>query len=155
MATELTPRQKAEQRASAAGTECKNFKESGAGAVRPLDLNNINEGETVTIPTDYKVYKVPFPGSTTPAVKVITEEGKDFFIGALTRSAVPATGEDRIFPTGTVVEKCQEYGSMDEFFKNELAGKKITFTKKTVVVTKVYNSDEVRNVNVWQIDFAK
>lgn len=153
MATEMTPRQRAEQRLEAGGKQFKSFKDAGAGAVRALELNNINEGETVAIPVDYKVYQQPIAGSTNLATVTITEEGKSFYISALTRSAQPAAGGDRIFPSGSVVEKCQEYGSMDEFFKNELAGKKITFTKKTPVITEF--NGETRTVNVWQIDFAK
>ena len=153
MATEMTPRQRAEQRLEAGGKQFKSFKDAGAGAVRALELNNINEGETVAIPVVYKVYQQPIAGSTNLATVTITEEGKSFYISALTRSAQPAAGGDRIFPSGSVVEKCQEYGSMDEFFKNELAGKKITFTKKTPVITEF--NGETRTVNVWQIDFAK
>ena len=149
----MTPRQRAEQRLEAGGKQFKSFKDAGAGAVRALELNNINEGETVAIPVDYKVYQQPIAGSTNLATVTITEEGKSFYISALTRSAQPAAGGDRVFPSGTVVEKCQEYGSMDEFFKKELAGKKITFTKKTPVTTEF--NGETRTVNVWQIDFAK
>ena len=151
MATEMAPRGRAEERLRLSGTEFESFKEAGVGAVRTLELNNINEGEIVTIPTNYKVYLQPVAVTTAKAPVTVTEEGKLFYIGALTRSAQPAAGGDRVFPTGTVVEKCQEFGSMDTFFKEALAGKKIKFTKNTPIVTE-YNE---RPVNVWQIDFVK
>lgn len=145
-----------EQRAAAQGTVCNTFGAAGAGAVRSLELNNISEGETVTIPVDYKVYKLPIAGSQNSAVAVITEEGRRFFIGALTRGAMPANGGEFVRPSGTVVEACQKYGNMDEFFKAEMAGKKIKFTKKTVVVAENRFGGEspTRNVNVWQIDYV-
>lgn len=152
MATEMTPRQRAEQRLEIGGKKFDSFKDAGAGAVRALELNNIAEGEIVTIPVDYKVFKQPITSSTNLATVTITEEGKIFYIGALTRSAQPASGGDRVFPSGTVVKKCQEYGSMDEFFKKELAGKKIKFTKKTPVI--VMFNGEYCKFNVWQIDFV-
>lgn len=141
----------AEQRSELQGQVCNSFKDAGAGAMRSLELTNISEGDTVTIPTDYKIYKTPIAGTEYSAVKVVTEEGKDFFIGCLTRSAQPADGSSRVFPTGTVVERTKNYGSVDEFFDKELRGQKITFTKKTAVKTQM--AGEIRTVNVWQIDF--
>ena len=45
---------------------------------------------------------------------------------------------------------------MDEFFKTEMAGKKITFTKKTVVKAQAFDdASKTRDVNVWQLDFAR
>ena len=154
--TAKSPRALAEERSKLQGSQHTTFADAGAGAVRSLELNNIMEGETVTIPSDYKVYKTPITGSTFSAVKVITEEGKDFFIGSLTRSAQPVDGSPRVMPTGTVVEKLTSYASMDEFFKNEMAGKKIKFTKKTVVKAQAFDDpNKTRDVNVWQLDFAK
>ena len=69
----------AEERAIAQGELANSFKEAGVGAVRSLEMNNINEGETVPIPTDFKIIKVPIAGSTNKAVQVITEEGKAFW----------------------------------------------------------------------------
>lgn len=142
----------AEERSANAGTVMDSFKAAGAGAVRSLELNNIEEGEIVTIPKDYKVYQMPISGSTNKAVKTITEEGKDLWIGCFTRGARPASGGEYVRPSGSVVEAAQKHASMDEFFKEELAGKKIKFTKKTVVVAEYQG--ETRNVNVWTIDFA-
>ena len=135
------------------GAAAASFKAAGIGAVRPLELNNINEGETVTIPRDYKIYSMPMNGTTSFAIKVITEEGKDFWVGCLTRGAKPANGGEYVRPSGTVVAAVQKHTSMDEAFAQELAGKKIKFTKKTVVASEF--NGEARNVNVWQLDFAK
>lgn len=150
-------RQISEERAALQGSVKTSFKEAGVGAVRSLEMNNINEGETVTIPVDYKIYEMPIAGSTNKAVKIITEEGKDLFIGCLTRGAMPAEeGKPYVRPSGTVVEAVQKYGSLDDAFKNELAGKKIKFTKKTPVVTVDRWSAEggTRTTNVWTIDFV-
>lgn len=135
------------------GAAAASFKAAGIGAVRPLELNNINEGETVTIPRDYKIYPMPMNGTTSCAIKVITEEGKDFWVGCLTRGAKPANGGEYVRPSGTVVAAVQKHTSMDEAFEQELAGKKIKFTKKTVVASEF--NGEARNVNVWQLDFAE
>ena len=43
---------------------------------------------------------------------------------------------------------------MDDFFKNELAGKKVKFTKKEVVVANAFSGEGTREVNVWTINFA-
>lgn len=152
MATRTDNRAKAEERAALQGTKSNSFKDVGLGAVRPLELNNINEGETVTIPRDYSIFAMPMNGTTSKAVKVVTEEGKDFWVGCLTRGAKPANGGDYVRPSGTVVEAVQKHASMDEAFAQELAGKKIKFTKKTIVASEF--NGEARNVNVWQLDFA-
>jgi hypothetical protein len=130
------------------------FKEAGVGAVRSLEMNNINEGETVTIPTDFKIIKVPIAGSTNKAVQVITEEGKAFWVGSLTRGAMPADGSAYVRPKGTVVEAAQKYGNMDEFWEKEMKGKKIKFTKKEKVVANAFDGEGTREVNVWTLDFA-
>ena len=152
MATEKNARQISEERAAAQGEVFNSFKDAGVGAVRSLELNNINEGETVTIPKDFKIFLMPISGPTNKAAKVITEEGKDFWIGCLTRGARPADGSDFVRPTGTVVDAVQKHATMDEAFKEELAGKKIKFEKKTVVVAEF--NGETRNVNVWTLNFA-
>ena len=144
----------AEERAIAQGELAASFKEAGVGAVRSLEMNNINEGETVTIPTDFKIIKVPIAGSTNKAVQVITEEGKAFWVGSLTRGAMPADGSAYVRPKGTVVDKCQEYGNMDEFWDKEMRGKKIKFTKKEKIVANAFDGEGTREVNVWTLDFA-
>lgn len=154
MADKKTARQIAEERAIASGELVNSFAEAGMGAVRSLEMNNIVEGETVTIPQDYKIIKVPIAGSTNKATQVITEEGKAFWPSCLTRGAMPAAGGDYVRPKGDVVERCQTYGKMDDFFKNELAGKKIKFEKKEVVVANAFNGEGTREVNVWTIKFA-
>ena len=151
-----TPRQLAEERSALAGKRVASFKEAGIASVRSLDLNTVTEGEVVAIPTDFKIFEQPIAGSTNKAVKVISEEGKDVFMGVFTRGAMPADGSAYVRPSGTVVEAIQKYASMDEAFRAEVAGKKICFTKKTVVTTKDRFSANggLRDVNVWQIDFA-
>ena len=144
----------AEERAIAQGELATSFKEAGVGAVRSLEMNNINEGETVTIPTDFKIIKVPIAGSTNKAVQVITEEGKAFWVGCLTRGAMPADGSPYVRPKGTVVEAAQKYGNMDEFWEKEMKGKKIKFTKKEKVVANAFDGEGTRDVNVWTLDFA-
>lgn len=154
MATVASARELSEERSAQAGEVMTSFKDAGAGAVRSLELNNINEGEIVTIPKNYKVFRMPIAGSTNKAVKTITEEGKDLWIGVFTRGAAPVDKSPYVRPSGTVVEAAQNYASMDEFFAKELAGKKIKFTKKTVVLAAAFDGEGTRNVNVWQIDFA-
>lgn len=154
MATVKSPRELAEDRSSQAGTIVESFKAAGAGAVRSLELNNINEGEIVTIPIDYRIFQMSIPGTTNKAIKVVSEEGKDIWIGVFTRGARPLDGGDFVRPTGTVVEAAQKYASMDEFFKEELAGKKIKYTKKTTVIAAAFDGEGTRNASVWQIDFV-
>lgn len=154
MATQKTPRQIAEERSIAQGEVKATFQDAGVGAVRSLEMNNIAEGETVTIPMDYKIIQVPIAGSTNKAVQVITEEGKAFWVGCLTRGAMPADGSAYVRPKGTVVEACQKYGNMDEFWQNEMRGKKIKFTKKTKVIANAFEGDGTREVNVWTLDFV-
>ena len=144
----------AEERAIAQGELAASFKEAGVGAVRSLEMNNINVGETVTIPTDFKIIKVPIAGSTNKAVQVITEEGKAFWVGSLTRGAMPADGSAYVRPKGTVVEAAQKYGNMDEFWEKEMKGKKIKFTKKEKVIANAFDGEGTREVNVWTLDFA-
>lgn len=150
----MNARSKAEERAALQGVLAESFKSIGQGAVRSLELNNINEGETVTIPKDYKIFQVPITGTTNKATKIITAEGKDFWIGVLTRGAAPADGSEYVRPSGTVVDKVQEYGDLDKAFKEALAGHKIKFTKKTVVVANAFTGEGTRLANVWQLDFA-
>lgn len=154
MAELVNARSRAEERAALQGTVAESFKAIGQGAVRSLELNNINEGETVTIPKDYKIFQVPIAGSTNKATKIITEEGKDFWIGVLTRGAQPADGSTYVRPSGTVVDKVQEYGNLDKAFKEALAGHKIKFTKKTAVVANAFDGEGTQVRNVWQLDFA-
>jgi hypothetical protein len=144
----------AEERAIAQGELAASFKEAGVGAVRSLEMNNITVGETVTIPVDYKIIKVPIAGSTNKAVQVITEEGKAFWVGCLTRGAMPADGSAYVRPKGTVVEKAQEYGNMDDFWDKEMRGKKIKFEKKEVVVANAFDGEGTREVNVWTLNFV-
>lgn len=144
----------AEERAIAQGELAASFKEAGVGAVRSLEMNNITVGETVTIPVDYKIIKVPITGSTNKAVQVITEEGKAFWVGCLTRGAMPADGSAYVRPKGTVVEKAQEYGNMDDFWDKEMRGKKIKFEKKEVIVANAFDGEGTREVNVWTLNFV-
>lgn len=154
MAEIKSARQIAEERSIAQGELKATFKEAGVGAVRSLEMNNIAEGETVTIPKDYKIIQVPIAGSTNKAVQVITEEGKAFWVGCLTRGAMPAAGGEYVRPKGTVVAKCQEYGSMDEFWDKEMRGKKVKFVKKEKVVANAFDGEGTREVNVWTLDFV-
>lgn len=151
-----TPRQLAEARSALAGRKVTSFQEAGVASVRSIEMNSVTEGDVVTIPVDYQIFEVPIAGSTNKAVKVVTEEGKDLFVGCFTRGAMPLDGSPYVRPSGTVVEAIQNHASMDEAFRQELAGKKIRFTKKTVVSTKDRFSvnGAPRNVNVWQIDFV-
>lgn len=150
------PRQLAIDRAVAAGNEVHNsFKDAGVAGVRTLDLATINKGDVVTLPTELKIIMQPITGSTTKVAKIVTEEGLDFYPSVLTRGATALDGSGRVKPTGTVVEKCQTYSNMDDFYNNELAGKKIKFTNFTEVVARGYNGEDSRTVKVWQIDFAK
>lgn len=152
----MSARSIAEERAGLEGKVINSFKSVGRGAVRSLELNNISEGETVTIPLDYKIFQVPIAGSTNFGYKVITEEGKDLWVGVFTRGAAPADGSAYVRPSGTVVEAIQRYADMDKAFKECLAGKSITYTKKTPVVAKAFdNNEDTRTVSVWQIDFAE
>ena len=154
MAEVKSARAIAEERAIAQGELANSFKEAGVGAVRSLEMNNINEGETVTIPSDFKIIKVPIAGSTNKAVQVITEEGKAFWVGCITRGAMPADGSAYVRPKGTVVETAQKYGNMDEFWEKEMKGKKIKFTKKEKVVANAFDGEGTREVNVWTLDFV-
>ena len=71
MATEKNARQISEERAAAQGEVFNSFKDAGVGAVRSLELNNINEGETVKIPKDFKISLMPISGTTNQAAKSI------------------------------------------------------------------------------------
>lgn len=154
MAKMSEARKLAESRAAAMFEPVKSFKDAGVAAVRSLELNAIMEGDIVTIPEDYKIFPHAIPGSDRRAYKVITEEGKDFFIGCLTRGAKPADGGEYVRPSGSVVDTCQKYGNLDDFFQKEMAGKKVKFTKKTVVIADAFSGEGTSPVNVWTLDFV-
>lgn len=155
MAKKVTPAyEMAEARSKASGRKSASTLASlGLNEVRSLELNNIEEGETVSFADSIVFHEVTF--GTQKTAMVNTLEGKQFYIGCLTRGATPLDGSPRVKPSGTVVEECQKYSELDKFFTEKLAGNSITFTKKTPVIARGYNGEETRTVNVWQIDFAK
>lgn len=153
MATAKTARELAEERAARAGKKVDSFSKAGKAAIRNIDLQVIDEGMEVVIPSNYKVFEQEIRGNK--AVFVVTEEGYSFYPSVLTRGARPADGSPYVKPSGTVVDKCQEYADMDDFFKKELAGKKIKFTKKTPVEAPAFGDAEgTVKINVWTIDFV-
>lgn len=154
MAKKKSQREIAEERAAAQGEVVNSFKDAGMNAIRSLDMNYLVEGKEYEVPTDYKIVKLPITGSTTQYCVVILEDGTYFPIGCLTRGAKPADGSDYVRPSGTVVAKCQEYATMDEFWQNEMAGKKFKATKKTVVTAEAFDGEGTREVNVWTLDFV-
>jgi hypothetical protein len=155
MAGKTVESNKALERARISLEHKASFAEAGMGSVRPLDLMTITEGTTVTLPTKLELFKQPIAGTNNHCWKMITNEGYDFYPSCLTRGATPINGGPRVKPSGTAVEAVQKYSSMDDAYTTELAGKKITFTSATTVVTKGYNGEPTREVKVWQIDFAK
>lgn len=154
MAKKKSQREIAEERAAAQGEMVNSFQEAGMNAIRSLDMNYLVEGKEYEVPTDYKIAKLPITGSTTMYCVVILTDGTYFPIGCLTRGAKPADGSDYVRPSGTVVEKAQEYGSMDEFWKNEMAGKKFKATKKTPVIAEAFSGEGTQTINVWTLDFV-
>lgn len=154
MATAVSARELAEERAEKSGKKIESFESVGKDAVRSLDLQTIGEGVTVKIPEDYNIFEQDIRGNK--AYYIVTEEGLNFYPSVLTRGAMPLDGSEYVRPSGTVVEKCQEYASMDQFLKECLAGKKIKFTKKTPVTRASFTGDaSTVTVNVWQVDFTR
>lgn len=156
MASTMSQRELAESRAIASGKVMSSWKDAGKGAIRSLDLNVIMEGDVLTVPENYKVFteKRMIGNTEATLVYTITEEGKQLFPSVFTRGVMPADGSEYVRPSGSVVDKCQEYGSMDDFFKKELAGKKIKFTKRTRILGRGFNGGEPSEQTAWQIDFA-
>ncbi len=156
MATKKANYEKALDRAKAqAGVKVRNsFKGTSRNAIQPLELNMIEEGEKVFFPSDYAVIEVPF--GTSKGVKVLTTEGKDFWVSVLTRGAKPLDGGDYVRPKGTAVEACQNYSVMDDFFKKELVekGQGIEFVEAETVIAKGYGDEESREVKVWTLNLV-
>lgn len=157
MATKKADYEKAMKRTKEqAGAKMYNgFRGTSRNAIAPLELNVIEEGESVFFPADFKVWEIPF--GTNKGVKVITTEGKDFWVSVLTRGAKPLNGGDYVRPKGTAVTAAQNYATMDEFFKTELIdGKKgIKFTSYGTVIAKSFNeNEESREVKVWTLDLV-
>ena len=144
-----TPYQLATERAALEGS--KTTFEAENTSVRSLVLNTIPLEEPFVIPNDYQLFKVPIRGTDNEALKVITEEGYDFWVSCLTRGAKDANTGEYIPASGTVVDVVQKFAKMSEAFE-EIKGKPMQFTKKTEVDA-VYNG-EPRKVNVYQIDFV-
>lgn len=150
-----TPYQLAVERAGIEG-KCVTFRGENVG-VRSLSLQTIPMNEPFVIPEDYKVFKMEIranvaEGAKVPtALKVITEEGYDFWVSCLTRGAKDANTGEYIPASGTVVEEVQQYASMEEAF-DAIAGRPMWFTNKHEVDS-VFNG-QPRTVNVYQIDFV-
>lgn len=145
-----TPYQLATERAALEGS--RTTFEAENTSVRSLVLNTIPLEEPFVIPNDYQLFKIPMRGTDKKALKVITEEGYDFWVSCLTRGAKDANTGEYIPASGTVVDVVQKFSKMSEAFE-EIKGKPIQFTKKTEVDV-VYNG-EPSKVNVFQIDFVK
>lgn len=154
MAKELSQMEIAIQRIENQGKIVKSFKDAGFGAVRALDINPMVEGKVYEIPENYTIGILTIPGTTREFAVVVATDGTQIPVGCLTRSAQPADGGERVMPKGTVVETCQKYGSMDEFWKNEMAGKKFKATKKEAVVANAFDGEGTTIINVWTLDFV-
>jgi hypothetical protein len=155
MAQQLTAYEKELQRLQNEGKVMDSLEGTAHGAVRALEINPLQEGKKYKVPANPKFVVLTVRGTTREYVVVPMEDGTRFPLGALTRSAKPADGSDRVMPTGTVVEACQEYGSMTKFWKERMAGQEIVATKKTVVIVPKFDGTEGTDTsNVWQIDFA-
>lgn len=145
-----TPYQLATERAALEGS--KTTFEAENTSVRSLVLNTIPLEEPFVIPVDYQLFKVPIRGTNNEALKVITEEGYDFWVSCLTRGAKDANTGEYIPASGTVVDVVQQFSKMSEAFE-EIKGKPMKFSQKTEVDA-VYNG-EPRKVNVYKIDFVE
>lgn len=149
MATEKTAYGRAIERA---GIECELTTFSAENAtVRPLELNTIPMNTPFTIPEDYQVFKAPIRGTSNTALKVITEEGWDFWVSCITRGAKSVDDDQFVRPEGQVSKDSQEYVSLEEFFDEKLAGEKLIFKDKQEVNT-MYDG-QPRKVNVYTIEY--
>lgn len=104
-------------------------------------------GTIITIPKDYELFVFDFDGSGC-SVYTITEEGYRFSLSLLVGRYL--TDDGRVRPSGTAAKKAQEADDLDEFFKKELAGKKLKLVDYELV--KIFDCFLVR---VWTIDFVK
>ena len=119
--------------------------------VRPLEFNTIPMNTPFTIPEDYQVFKVPIRGTNSTALKVITEEGWDFWVSCITRAAKSVSLGKFIRPEGQVSKDSQNYVSLEEFFNEMLAGQKLIFTNKEKVDAMI--KGEPCTINVFTIEY--
>ena len=101
------------------------FKASGDNSMPATELNAITEGTVVTVPEGFKVIEDVIRGTTRTAKYVLTKECLALYPGCFTRSALSVATNERVYPSGTVVEAAKNYVDMDEFFNKELVEKPI------------------------------
>lgn len=155
MAQQLTAYEKELQRLQNEGKVMDSLEGTAHGAVRALDINPLEVGKKYKVPANPKFVVLTVRGTTREYVVVPMEDGTRFPLGALTRSAKPADGSDRVKPSGTVVEACQEYGSMTKFWKERMAGKEIVVEEmKPVIVPAFDGGTGTDTVKVCKINFA-
>lgn len=114
--------------------------------------DSFSVGTIITIPKDYELFVFDFDNGFC-AVYTITEEGYRFSLSLLVGRYL--TDDGRIRPSGTAAKRAQDADDLDEFFKNELAGKKLKFVDKKVVKEINFLFGGYTSKWVWTIDFVK
>lgn len=157
MATKKENYDLAVKRAKADGntTHCTTFAATGRNSIRKLDLNPFQEGETAYFPEKLDIFKVKVGNGL--GAKCLTVDGRDFWVGVLTRGAKPIDGGDFVKPKGSAVETAQKYADLDTFFKKEIIEKKqgIQFVSFERITAKGYTEDEPEiEVKVWTLDLV-
>lgn len=130
------------------------FEQAGIATVPPLELDIIEEGEHVQIPEHYQVYAEPVRGTDNKMVYVLTTDDRRFFLSWIIRGAKSLTTNKYVRPEGSVSKASQNYAKMDDFFKQELAGKWVKVSRKEEVTARGYNGEESRIAKVYTIDFC-
>lgn len=123
--------------------------ETSLATPRPLDVMNIQDGDTEVLPEDYVVRErtITMNGTTNKAYYVIMESGKSWWLGSLFRTATAADGSGRVKPTGNVVEAMQSSAKTKDVL-DKLKGQPITFKSQLV---RAKGRTEDYDASIWDI----
>ena len=138
--------------------------------VRNMDLNDpLQEGDVITIPTDYEVLGVIIDATREDAkpvpfimVEVKNEAtGKDanmrFFPNQLAKIVFPVDESGKRLPkvktTGTAAKHYATFNDVDDAMAS-LKGKSIVVTKDSTFRTERYGDHEIVNTHVYQYDLV-
>lgn len=142
---------------------CKDKKVDGfSGAIRSLEVLNLEEGDVLTFPLEYEVYEQKFGDNVAQYIFCQigdTDNVKPFYPSTFTKSRqiydedLEPTGK-RVHTKGTAAELFRQFGSVQEGM-DALKGKKVKVTKIEKVRTLRFNTDSLMWAYIPTIDLVE
>jgi hypothetical protein len=129
------------------------------GAVRSLDPITVEEGDTFTFPTEYKVYEQDINGGKAQYIFIDVEgTAKKFYPSIFTKRRTvcnedKSLTDQRVYTTGSAAELFRTAGSVAEGME-KLKGKKVKVTRMDIFRTLSFDRSAVVNCQIPVIDLV-